>query len=115
MELEGQDSQKPWNKVWSKQRYTKECIYNDLFKVFLGLNICGSGVETWQTCPGATTLIVDVASPKLTEIASRNIYIPKQFYENVWKVFDKSVSWERPIEILDVNNVFLLWSKLSPI
>ena len=47
-----------------------------------GLNICGGGVETLHTFPGNTALIVDVASPSLTEIASQNIYISKKFDEN---------------------------------
>ena len=59
------------------KKHTRECIYNDLFKIFWCLKICGGGVKTLQTFPGATALIVDVANPNLTEIASHNIYIPK--------------------------------------
>ena len=51
--------------------------------MLLGQNIYGSGVETLQIFPCVTSLIADVASPNLTEVASHNIYIPKKFYENV--------------------------------
>ena len=78
--------------------------------MLLGRNIYGSGVETLQVFPCATALIADVASPNLTEIASHNIYIPKKFYENVWKVFDKR--WKRPNKVFDVNNIFLLYTVL---
>ena len=34
----------------SKQKkHTKKCIYNDLFKIFFGLNICWGEVKTLQT------------------------------------------------------------------
>ena len=48
-------------------------------------------VETLQTFPAATALIIDVASLSLTEMASDNIYIQRTFCENDWKVFDESV------------------------
>ena len=43
--------------------------------MFLGLYICEGGVETLQTFPVATALIVDVGIPNSTEIASHNICI----------------------------------------
>ena len=80
--------------------------------MFFDLNICGVEVKPYKP----SRLLQNDCRRSLSQFdwkVSHNIHIQKQFYENVWKVFDKSFLRKTPIKTLDVNNVFLLRSKLS--